>query len=538
MSRNIRSLSARNSQHKTLFERLTDASRRDGCLSEAQLTAISQKTSISIAHLLASSSFYDFLKTDNCHQRAHVCTGTSCMLQGRQQQVRSALLQKYQSHEIGEVRCLGHCYRGEAFIEGDQVLDVGHCYPDSKTGASRIPFYALSSVSMFADTPLDMEAYYQSVLLDADTVKQQLTRSALRGKGGAGFPFASKLTACADAPVGQKYLVCNADEGDPGAFSDRFLLEQRAHAVLAGMLASAHTCGADSAFIYIRAEYPQAQTIMQQAIDDFEQTAAYQQTGVSFRIISGAGAYICGEETALLNSIEGLKPEVRTRPPYPSQQGLFSQPTLVSNVETFAVIPWILNHSGAAFAAIGTAKSSGTKLISLDHGFKRPGVYEVTMGESLQTIIYDFAAGFSSVTKAIQVGGPLGGIVPLAKIADLTMDFESFTEQGFVLGHAGMIAIPQSFPMIDFLRHLFEFMAQESCGKCLPCRLGTKKGHHMMLAASQQSPLNTAALDDLLQVLELGSLCGLGSGLPLPVRNIMTYFGDELSDYFSQGSVT
>ena len=536
MSRNIRSLSARNSQVTTLFELLTGASKQNGCLSEAQLSDVSQKTSISVAHLLATSSFYDFLNADNSNKRAYMCTGTSCMLRGRQHQVRAALLQNYPGDEIGEVRCLGHCYRGEAFIEGDHIHDVGQCYPGDKGNANRIPFYALSSVSMFADLPDSSEKFYLSVLLDADEIKQQLKDSALRGRGGAGFPFASKLIACADAPGKQKYVVCNADEGDPGAFSDRYLLEQQAHAVLAGMLASARACGADTGYLYIRAEYPQAQKNIQQAVADFEQTAAYQQTHFKFHIFIGAGSYVCGEETALLNSIEGLKPEVRVRPPYPAQQGLFSQPTLISNVETFAAVPWILQNTGTAFANIGTTKSTGTKLISLDHGFKRPGVYEVDMGESVQKIIVEFAGGFSSEIKAIQVGGPLGGVIPLAKIADLTLDFESFDEQGFLLGHAGFIAIPESFPMIDFMRHLFEFMAQESCGKCLPCRLGTKKGHDMLLTASLQSPVNGAAFNDLLDTLELGSLCGLGSGLPLPVRNIMTYFADELADFFIKES--
>ncbi|MCW8911352.1 MAG: formate dehydrogenase, partial [Gammaproteobacteria bacterium] len=302
------------------------------------------------------------------------------------------------------------------------------------------------------------------------------------------------------------------------------------------MLASAIACDASAGFIYVRAEYTQAHKIIKQAINEYENTLAYQNAQFRIRMIVGAGSYVCGEETALLNSIEGLKPEVRTRPPYPAQQGLFSQPTLISNVETFAAIPWILKNSGSAFASMGTDKSTGSKLLSLDHGFKRPGVYEVDMGEPLKKVIYDFAGGFSADSKAIQVGGPLGSIIPVNKITDLSIDFESFDSNGFLLGHGGVIAVPDSFPMIDFMRHIFEFMADESCGKCLPCRLGTRKGSDMLRDASQQSPVDSIAFNDLLDVLQQTSLCGLGSGLPLPVRNMMTYFSDELSGFFTRGS--
>ena len=252
-------------------------------------------------------------------------------------------------------------------------------------------------------------------------------------------------------------------------------------------------------------------------------------------MIPGAGAYICGEETALLNSIEGLRPEVRTRPPYPAQAGLFGRPTLVSNVETFSAVPWILEHGGAAFAALGTKASTGTKLVSLDWGFNNPGVHEVVMGTALERVIYDYGGGFRATMKAVQVGGPLGGVVPVEKIAALSLDFESFAGGGFLLGHAGIVGIPQDFPMIGFLRHLFTFMAGESCGKCLPCRLGTEKGRCMLVAATADSPVDGAAFDDLLETLELGSLCGLGGGLPLPVRNILSHFRTELADYFRSG---
>ncbi|MDH5471557.1 MAG: NAD(P)H-dependent oxidoreductase subunit E [Gammaproteobacteria bacterium] len=537
MSRNIRAISARHSQDKTLFELLTDAAKDQGCPSDTQLTHISQQHQIAVAHLLATSSFYDFLKADNQGKRAYVCNGTSCLLKGNQHHLQAALDKRYQKHETGEVRCLGHCYRGEAFLESDNVFDVSQCFSGNKQQADSIPFYNASSVSVFNADVDDLNIFYQSVLLNKDKIINELKDSSLRGRGGAGFPFASKLVACAETISEQKFVICNADEGDPGAFSDRYLLEIHPHLILAGMLAAAYACDAHSGFIYIRAEYPGAYKIIARAIEDFEKTTVCQTAQFKLRVIQGAGSYICGEETALLNSIEGLKPEVRTRPPYPAQQGLFDKPTLISNVETFAAIPWILKNTGLAFSAMGTEKSSGTKLVCLDHGVKRPGVYEVDMGESLQKLIYHVAGGFSVDAKAIQVGGPLGGVVPVSKIPDLTVDFESFEQQGFLLGHAGIVIIPKTFPMLDFMRHLFEFMASESCGKCLPCRLGTAKGHQMLMAATTGSAVNVTAFNDLLDVLEHGSLCGLGSGLPLPIRNIQKYFSDELSGYFVEASL-
>ncbi len=437
-------------------------------------------------------------------------------------------------------RLLGHCYRGGAYRIGNRCFDAGdnpNFAQDSVPGAEAIPFYCHTSHSVFGYNGNETEARYRQIsrTLSSAPVSllNELSVSGLRGRGGAGFPFADKLIACRNAPAGQKYVVCNGDEGDPGAFSDRWLLEERPQRVLAGMLASGLTMNADTGFLYVRAEYPQAQRRVAEAIEAFEQTPAFAQTGFQFRLIRGAGAYICGEETALLNSVEGLRPEVRTRPPYPAQAGLFERPTLVSNVETFATLPWILEHGGATFAALGTAASTGTKLVSLDRGFNHPGVHEVAMGTALEQVIYGYGGGFRTAVKAVQVGGPLGGVVPVEKIAVLSLDFESFAAAGFLLGHAGIVSIPQDFPMIDFLCHLFTFMAAESCGKCLPCRLGTEKGRRMLVAATVDDPVDGRAFDDLLETLELGSLCGLGSGLPLPVRNILSYFGTELADYFA-----
>ena len=252
-----------------------------------------------------------------------------------------------------------------------------------------------------------------------------------------------------------------------------------------------------------------------------------------FKIIQAQGSYICGEETALINSIEGQRPEVRIRPPYPAQRGLFNKPTVVNNVETLAAVHYIISEGGAAWKAVGTEKSSGTKLVCLDSFFKRPGIYEVVMGTPMKTVIYELGGGFKSPVKALQIGGPLGGVVPIDKLDDLTLDFESFAKSGFLLGHASVVSIPEDYPMIRYIEHLFDFAAYESCGKCFPCRLGTKRGHEMTTSAIEDGHVIERSLfDDLLTTLEEGSLCAHGGGIPLPIRNIVQYFDSELNAYF------
>jgi NADH-quinone oxidoreductase subunit F len=522
MSRNLRALSGRHRSGRTLFEALTEAAAESGTVSDEQLKVLSHEWRISTASLLGAASFYDFLRRENESKRAYLCTSTACRLSGRQAESRGKL-KNVPVKEIGRTTCVGHCYRGGGYRLGEATFDAGD-------GGS-IPFASHAAKTVFPASPADPENVYQDALRAPQAIVEALAASGLRGRGGAGFPFASKLRFCVSAEGKQKYVVCNGDEGDPGAFSDRFLMEERPHLVLAGMLAAATAMGADTGYVYIRGEYPEAVKRMHAAVTAFEKTLAAQQSRFQFHVIEGAGAYICGEETALLNSIEGLRPEVRTRPPYPANEGLYGKPTLVSNVETFAAVPLILANGGDAFMKLGTEKSSGTKLVCLDAHFKVPGVHEVEMGTPMDTLVNDYGGGFATDIKALQVGGPLGSVVPVTRLATLKLDFESFAASGFLLGHAGIIAVPRDYPMLSLMRHLFEYMADESCGKCFPCRLGTIRGAQLLKGATQ-SPIQRTTFEDLLEALELGSLCGLGGGLPGPVRNILVHFADELSAYF------
>ncbi|NND33460.1 MAG: formate dehydrogenase, partial [Saprospiraceae bacterium] len=387
--------------------------------------------------------------------------------------------------------------------------------------------------------------YYQPFVSllghDPTAALQEIKSSGLRGRGGAGFPMGLKLEFCKKEVSDVKFIICNADEGDPGAYSDRYLLEERPHSVLFGMLVAGLVTGAEYGVIYIRAEYPDSVRIMQEAINDIRQAglegAKINGSEFSFhcKIIEAKGAYICGEETALINSIEGQRPEVRIRPPYPAQQGLFNKPTVVNNVETLAALHFIMDQGGAAWKALGTEKSSGTKLICLDSLFQNPGLYEVEMGTPLRQLVDTLGGGFKGPVKAMQIGGPLGGLVPVGKIDDLTLDFESFSQQGFLLGHASVICIPESFPILKFIEHLFDFAAYESCGKCFPCRLGTKRGFELARKAlTSDYKIEKNLLTDLLSTLEEGSLCAHGGGIPLPVRNALEYFADELNPYFKE----
>jgi NADH-quinone oxidoreductase subunit F len=386
----------------------------------------------------------------------------------------------------------------------------------------------------------DFKRYFNEVFQHGtEWALNEIKSSNIRGRGGAGFPMGFKFESAKNTDADQKYIVCNADEGDPGAFSDRYLLEEQPLSVLFGMLIAGYIVGASRGVLYIRGEYPESIKIIQNAIDDLE-TAGLHGENIAgtdfdfrFKIIEGAGAYICGEETALLSSIEGQRPEVRIRPPYPTQEGLFNKPTIVNNVETLAAIPFIMNDGGSAYASMGTDKSSGTKLVSLDSFFNNPGMVEVEMGISFHELIHNIGGGFKSPIKAVHVGGPLGGIVPVSKIDDITLDFESFQQNGFLLGHAGVISVPEDYPMIKYLEHLFDFTAVESCGKCFPCSIGSVRGREMLEAASEKDiKIDRQLLDDLLETMEVGSLCALGGGLPLGVKNALQYFADELKQYF------
>jgi NADH-quinone oxidoreductase subunit F len=559
MSRNISSLSGRAGKEldDALWERLQQAADGTGTPSDEALTRIADEFLVGEAITYGTSSFYDFLKKENKGVKAYVCNGSTCLVAGTQDQVHHALGQHFMAEEIGHMCCLGRCHENSAFnvggrnYSGNSIDQLDTIVKGGTADAGGKHFVGTSMERPILTAPMPtLDTFYatwEKVLAsDANDILNEIKTATIRGRGGAGFPMGFKLQACRDAkdvsggPGERKYIVCNADEGDPAAFSDRYLLEQRPHLVLLGMMIAGYCVGADTGVLYIRAEYPEAVEIVKQAIADLEAKgwigANIKGSGFNwrFKVIKAAGAYVCGEETALLNSIEGKRGEVRTRPPYPAQQGLFNRPTVVNNVETLACVPWVIANGGEAFAKMGSEKSNGTKLVSLDSAFNRPGLYEVECGTPLRTVIDDLGKGFSKKVKALHIGGPLGGIVPLHKIDLLGIDFESFQKEGFLLGHASVLCIPADFPMVHYLEHLFEFTAAESCGKCFPCRIGSTRGKELIEGARVHGrKIDRALFNDLVETMEIGSLCALGGGLPLGVRNALQYFREELDGYFA-----
>jgi NADH:ubiquinone oxidoreductase subunit F (NADH-binding)/NADH:ubiquinone oxidoreductase subunit E len=549
MSKNLSDLSFRKGLEGNLFDLMGKAAEQEGAPNKEELERLAEEFLVGKANTYGAASFYDFMKEENKGKKVYVCNGTACVCSGKQEMVIDELKNHFDGNEIGHMTCLGRCHENAAFhYEGKNysATDGSSIAQIVKNEGSNSDNYSVEHhpKALLTEEYDGFDAHYavlkQALEQDPQSVLEEVKTSQIRGRGGAGFPMGFKLESCKNVSSDVKFIICNADEGDPGAYSDRYLLEERPHSVLFGMMIAGYTTGAEWGVLYIRAEYPEAVDIVQNAIDELRSKSwlgkNIQNTGFNFdlKIIKAQGAYICGEETALINSIEGQRPEVRTRPPYPTQEGLFNKPTIVNNVETLAAVYSIIKNGGAAYASLGTEKSKGTKLVCLDSFFNKPGIYEVEMGTPLKHIIHNLAGGFKENIKAMQIGGPLGGLVPVHKIDDLKLDFESFAGEGFLLGHASIVCIPETYPMIDFLEHIMDFAQYESCGKCFPCRLGTKRAHEMLQKAKDESyQIERELFDDLLDTLQKGSLCAHGGGIPLPVKNALQYFENELEAYFN-----
>lgn len=549
MSDNLSELLGKKGVEKSFFDRLGKLAKPEGTPSEEAMAKLADEFLIGKANAFGTASFYDFLKPENKGKKAYVCNGTACVCAGTQEKVIKSLKNHFHADEIGHMTCLGRCHENSAFhyngknYSGDALNKIESII-ESDTTLNQDNYVVKASGKQILTKPFtNVSDYYQPFLRalkqDSAAVLEEIKTSNVRGRGGAGFPMGMKLQFCRNVENKTKFIICNADEGDPGAYSDRYLLEHQPHAVLFGMLISGYVTYANYGILYIRAEYPESVKIVHGAIEELKSSGLVGENiagsgfDFQFKIIQAQGSYICGEETALINSIEGQRPEVRVRPPFPAQKGLFNKPTTVNNVETLAALHYIISNGGEAWKSIGTERSSGTKLVCLDSFFNNPGLYEVEMGTPLSSVVNDLGGGFKTEVKALQIGGPLGGLVPISKINDLTIDFESFSKEGFLLGHASVVSVPADYPIMKFIEHLFDFASYESCGKCFPCRLGTKRGQELAeKALSSDYKIDKTLFTDLLKTLEEGSLCAHGGGIPLPVRNALQYFDDELRHYF------
>ncbi|HUG48527.1 MAG TPA: NuoF family protein [Candidatus Limnocylindria bacterium] len=374
-------------------------------------------------------------------------------------------------------------------------------------------------------------------------VRDEIVRSGLRGRGGAGYPTGLKWNTVAKAAGSPRYAICNADEGDPGAFMDRTVLESDPHRVIEGLAIAAYAVGASEAYVYCRGEYPLVIRRVRKAIADAERAGylghavAETQFSLSMHVRLGAGAYVCGEETALIASIEGRRGTPVPRPPYPAVSGLWDRPTLINNVETLANVAPIIERGADWFASIGTAGSKGTKVFALAGHVRRTGLVEVPMGITLREIVFDIGGGMPEGRqfKAVQTGGPSGGCIP-AQFLDMPVDYESLLEIGTYIGSGGMIVMDDSSCMVDVARYFMDFCRDESCGKCVPCRVGTTQLYMLLDGISR----GLASLADLQQLEKLAgmvqrtSLCGLGQGAPNPICSTLRYFRDEYLSHIEQ----
>jgi len=364
-----------------------------------------------------------------------------------------------------------------------------------------------------------------------------LDMAGLRGRGGAGFPTGIKWRTVMNAEADQKYIVCNADEGDSGTFSDRMLMEGDPYCLIEGMIIAGLAVGADTGYIYLRSEYPDAWRVLEQAL-----IHAYREELLGENVLGsgrrfelnlflGAGAYVCGEETSLLESIEGKRGLVRAKPPLPALQGLFGRPTVVNNVITLASVQWILAHGGEAYRDYGMGRSRGTLPFQLAGNLKYPGLVEAPFGVTLRELLYDYGGGSASgrPIRAVQVGGPLGAYLPASRF-DLPLDYEAFSEAGATVGHGGIVAFDDSVDMAKMARYAMEFCAIESCGKCTPCRVGSVRGVELldgMIAGRPQHANDDHLLRDLCQTLLEGSLCAMGGMTPYPVLSALDHYPED-----------
>ncbi|MDR1912470.1 MAG: SLBB domain-containing protein [Helicobacteraceae bacterium] len=512
-------------------------------------------------------------------EEINVCLGTNCLAIGNDETKKSleaCLAQKAnnQDYKIKSVGCHGLCAQGPLVMvnsatneheeivyekvkneDSQRLIDaiVGEKSPDTLSDLlckTDIPFFTkqkkivLENAGIINPDSLDdyilndgyHALFYSLTHLSPEEVIEQVKLSGLRGRGGGGYPAGLKWESVAKAISDKKYVICNGDEGDPGAFMDRAVMESDPHRVLEGMAICGYAVGADQGFIYVRAEYPVAVDRLRKAIKDAERNGLLGQkiaaTPFSFTIEVrlGGGAFVCGEATALIASIEGNRGSPRQKPPHLSDRGFNGQPTVLNNVETYANIPPILRNGGEWYAGFGTEKSKGTKVFALTGQVKHTGLVEVPMGMTLRELIFDVGGGIDGGKKfkAVQTGGPSGGCIP-ESLLDQPIDYESLKAVGSIMGSGGVIVMDETSSMVDVAKFFLEFCMTESCGKCAPCRVGTVQLHNLLdkFTKKEATQQDLTLLEELCRMIKETSLCGLGQTAPNPVLSTLRYFKDE-----------
>jgi NADH:ubiquinone oxidoreductase subunit F (NADH-binding)/(2Fe-2S) ferredoxin/NAD-dependent dihydropyrimidine dehydrogenase PreA subunit len=519
-----------------------------------------------------------------------ICADTGCRASGCRAVVE-ALRSEVEHHKLqGKVRilatgCHGFCQQGplmviepgnifygrvkpsdtpeivsETFVKNRVVERL--CYVDATSGEliiqeSEIPFYKAQDRAILGQNrvvdPTDVSDYIAnggySALVKVLTsmrppdVIDEIRESGLRGRGGGGYPTGRKWEQCRQAPGDEKYVICNADEGDPGAYMDRSVLEGNPHLVLEGMMIGAYAIGARQGYIYVRNEYPLAVTHARKAVKDAREVGLLGESllGRAFsfdvKVMRGAGAFVCGESTALIASVEGKVGEPRPKDVHTVEEGLYGRPTNLNNVETWANVPAIINEGAKSFAAKGTANSKGTKIFALTGMVKNTGLVEVPMGMTLRKIVFDIGGGAANgnAIKAVQTGGPSGGCLPVEKF-DLPVDFDALAEAGSMVGSGGMVVMDEGTCMVDVARYFLAFLQDESCGKCVPCRVGLDRMLEIVtdITEGRGAEKQLALLEDIAETVQMASLCALGKTAPNPVLSTLRYFRSEYEEHIKE----
>ena len=477
----------------------------------------------------AVDSFYHL---SGCSLSGKVCNGTACFVARHLNPQRWAEAEP----QTPRVYCLGQCFAAPAVVGSPARPHIESRSLHTivlprliKGGARTLTAYQLQG---------GYRALEMALRQTPDDLIKTLEASELRGRGGAGFPVGRKWRSAASQPAGEKFIIANADEGDAGAYIDRFLLEDDPHALIEGMLIAAHAVGATRGWIYLRSEYPAAKPILENALTEARRAGLLGKDALGagrsydIEIHVGGGSYICGEETALIRSLENKRPEVMARPPYATKHGLFGRPTVMNNVETLVNVPWIVEHGGGNYRFLGFSKSRGTKVVSLNSLFRRPGLYEVEFGVSVRHIVEELGGGLrdGSKLKGVIIGGPLAGIIP-PHLLDTPLGFEELRAIGAGVGHGGVIAFDSHTSIAALLHHVFAFGSYESCGKCTPCRLGSRRVEQVFADILENGATNYWDEEDcekIIAALKLTSLCGLGTGLAEFAESALRHYGKEL----------
>ncbi len=548
MSQNLVELIRRHHavQAPTALELLKEAVADHGEVTDADRVRAAELSGLPEAAVYGVSTFYDDLLAPRGRRHVRVCTGTACFAAAGEthvERIGAGLGLELGERgadgavSLAETVCLGFCHSSPAVRDGE-VVDAGAGVVDRVLAAATRAAPEPEWESLLAEPVLTRPGEWAGLRralaeLDPEALLAEVEAAAVRGRGGAGFPAGTKWRFARDAPGEEKFIVANGDEGDPGSYIDKYLMERSPELVLEGMALAGLAVGAEHGFVLCRSEYPLSKPALEAAAARARAEGLLGEgvLGTEFdfdvTVIEGAGSYVVGEETALLACIQGLRGTVSARPPFPAERGVHGMPTVVNNIETLANTPFVAARGAAAYRELSPdSETAGSKLVCFNERFARPSVYEVPFGITVRELCQEVAGGLrdGATIKAVQIGGPLGGILP-ASMLDTRFDFDALAAVGCMVGHGSVLAFDERTSMREVATHLLHFGADESCGKCFPCRIGLRRAHEEFAAGG---PVDRERLEQLLEALELGSLCAHGSGMPAPLRSLLEHFPEEL----------